>query len=138
MSGRSFRAERVLRFLLAINAVATLLAAGVLALAPAAIPNAVGIDFYPSQSLVAYRLAAAEVAMAALCLSALKSGQRPTVEQAVAVLIVFHASSAVAGLVAVARGASPLIVWNVGFRAAMIAALASAAYTTNAPARGEE
>lgn len=67
-------ASRVLRILLWINGAATIAAAIVLALAPATIPQMVGIDLPASQNLLAYLLAASELAVGSLCLLALRSG----------------------------------------------------------------
>jgi hypothetical protein len=123
MTGGFVRPARALRILLAINAAATIAAAGVLALAPAAIPNAVGIAFDRSQNLIAYLLAASELAIGALCLLALRSTNMAAIRLAARVLIVLHAGSAVAVIAAVADQTSPLVLWNAAIRIVMVVAL---------------
>lgn len=120
-------AATMLRWLVVANAVASVAAAVVLAIAPGVIPSAVGIPLERSQHLIAYLLAAAELSVSALCLLALRSELPATVGQAACVLIVFHAGSGLAGVAAIAEGASPLIGWNVAARVAIVAALAWAA-----------
>jgi hypothetical protein len=83
----------------------------------------VGIDLPPSQNLLAYLLAASELAIGSLCLLALRSRNPAILRLTAGVLIIFHLASGVAGLAAVVEQASPLILWNAALRAAMIAAL---------------
>jgi hypothetical protein len=131
-------AEKALRWLLVVNAAASLAAAVVLATAPGAIPAAVGVALERSQYLIAYLLAAAELSISTVCVLALRSKAATAIGQAVRVLIVFHAASGLAGLAAMARGASPSIAWNVAVRLAMIAALAWFAGKSRAASAGEQ
>ena len=107
--------------LYAINAVAAAAAAIVLAVAPGAIPSLAGIAIDPSQNLIPWLLAAAELALAAL---AMRSPSTEVQRMAVGVLVVFHAGSAVAGTAAVTQGAGAVVGLNVAVRVAMIVALA--------------
>lgn len=116
-------ARRALTVLFAINGVGAGAAAVVLALAPGAIPTVAGISIDPSQNLLPYLLAAAELALASLAISAMRS-QSPEVKRVtVGVLVVFHAGSAVAGVAAVTQGAGVVVALNVGVRVVMMAAL---------------
>lgn len=123
-------AATMLRWLIALNAVASAAAAVVLAIAPNAIPATVGVTLEHSQHLIGYLLAAAELSIGALCVFALRSKLAATVGQAAWVLIVFHLGSGLAGVAAMAEGASALIGWNVAARAAMVVALAWSALTS--------
>ncbi|MAB14123.1 hypothetical protein [Parvibaculum sp.] len=116
-------ARSILRLLLLINCIAAGAAAVVLVVAPGAIPAIVGISITPSANLLAYLLAAAELAIACLCVLAIRSGQRETDLQAVTVLVVFHVTSAAAGLMVVWSGESALVLWNVVARAVIVVAL---------------
>lgn len=115
--------RRGLRILLAVNAVASGAAGVVLTVSPSTIPHLVRIPFSPEQDLICYLLAAAELAFAALSLSALAATSRNVLAQALMVLIVLHAASGLAGVLAVAKGASGLILLNVLLRLAMGTAL---------------
>jgi hypothetical protein len=117
-------AQRVLVALLAINAVGAGAAAIVLAFAPGAIPSVAGIAIDQSQNLIPYLLAAAELAIAALAALAIRSASVDVKRIAVAVLIIFHAGSALAGIAAVTQGAGVVVTTNVVVRVIMIAALA--------------
>jgi hypothetical protein len=116
-------ARRGLTVLFAINAVGAGAAAVVLAFAPGAIPSIAGIAIDPSQNLLPYLLAAAELALASLAALAIRSPSAEVKRISVGVLVVFHAASAVAGLAAVTEGAGIVVVMNVAVRAVMIAAL---------------
>jgi hypothetical protein len=116
-------ARRALTVLFAINGVGAGAAAVVLALAPGAIPTIAGISIDSSQNLLPYLLAAAELALASLAISAIRS-QSPEVKRlTVGVLVIFHAGSAVAGVAAVTQGAGVVVALNVGVRVVMMAAL---------------
>ena len=117
-------ARRALVALYAINAVAAAAAAIVLAVAPGAIPSLAGIAIDPSQNLIPWLLAAAELAIATLAALAMRSPSTEVQRIAVGVLIVFHAGSAVAGIAAVTEGAGAVVGLNVAVRVAMIVALA--------------
>lgn len=99
------------------------LAAAVLSLAPAAIPAAVGIEMRAHQNLLSYLLAAAELAIAVLCVAGARATERSATRQVVWVLVVFHLSSALAGMAAVSMGTSSLVLWNVLVRVLIVAAL---------------
>ena len=117
-------ARRALVVLYAINAVAAAAAAIVLAVAPGAIPSLAGIAIDPSQNLIPYLLAAAELAIATLAALAICTQSTEVQRIAVGVLIIFHAGSAVAGIAAVTQGAGAVVGLNVAVRVVMIAALA--------------
>ena len=117
-------ARRALTALFAINAVGAGAAAVVLALSPGAIPSIAGIAIDPSQNLLPYLLAAAELAIASLAVFAIRSGNVEVKRLTVGVLIIFHAGSAVAGVAAVTQGAGVVVALNVGVRVVMMAALA--------------
>lgn len=109
--------------ILALNAAAAAAAAIVLAVAPGVIPSIAGIAIDRSQNLMPYLLAAAELAIAALAALAIRSCSTDVKRMAVAVLIIFHAGSAVAGIAAVTQGAGLVVTLNVVVRVIMIAAL---------------
>ena len=87
-------ARRGLTVLFAINAVGAGAAAVVLALAPGAIPSTAGIAIDPSQNLLPYLLAAAELALASLAALAIRSPSTEVKRISVGVLVIFHAASA--------------------------------------------
>jgi hypothetical protein len=117
-------AQRALVAIFALNAVAAAAAAIVLALAPGAIPSVAGIAIDRSQDLMPHLLAAAELAIAALAALAIRSPSTEVKRVVVIVLIIFHAGSAVAGIVAVTQGAGVVVTLNVAARLMLIAALA--------------
>ena len=117
-------AQRALVAIFALNAVAAAAAAIVLALAPDAIPSVAGIAIDRSQDLMPHLLAAAELAIAALAALAIRSPSTEVKRVVVIVLIIFHAGSAVAGIVAVTQGAGVVVTLNVAARLMLIAALA--------------
>jgi hypothetical protein len=120
-------ARRGLRLLYAINAASAAAAALVLTVAPGAIPRAVGIEMTASQDLLAYLLAAAELAVASMSALAMRTHERAVDVQTVTVLVIFHAASAVGGSMAVSAGASALVLWNVLARVLIVAALVACA-----------
>jgi hypothetical protein len=117
-------AQRALVAIFALNAVAAAAAAIVLAFAPGAIPSVAGIAIDRSQDLMPHLLAAAELAIAALAALAIRSRSTEVKRIVVIVLIIFHAGSAVAGIVAVTQGAGVVVTLNVAARLMLIAALA--------------
>jgi hypothetical protein len=117
-------ARQGLTVLFAINALGAGAAAVVLAFAPGAIPSIAGIAIDPSQNLLPYLLAAAELALASLAVLAIRSPSSEVKRVSVGVLVVFHAGSAMAGVAAVTQGAGIVVVMNVAVRVVMIAALA--------------
>ena len=116
-------ARRALTALFVINGVGAGAAAVVLALSPGTIPSIAGIAIDPSQNLLPYLLAAAELAIASLAVFAIRSGNAEVKRLTVSVLMIFHAGSAVAGVAAVTQGAGMVVALNVGVRVVMIAAL---------------
>jgi hypothetical protein len=116
-------ARRGLAAILALNAVAAAAAAIVLAVAPGLIPSIAGIAIDRTQNLVPHLLAAGELAIAALAALAILSDSMEVKRLAVSVLIIFHAGSAVAGIVAVTQGAGVVVTLNVAVRVITIAAL---------------
>ena len=117
-------AQRALSVLFLINAVGAAAAAVVLAFAPGAIPSLAGIAIDPSQNLLPYLLAAAELALASLAVLAIRSPSPEVKRISVVVLVIFHAGSALAGVAAVTQGAGMVVTANVVVRVVMIAALA--------------
>jgi hypothetical protein len=115
--------RRGLAALFALNAVAALAAATVLALWPAAIPAAAGISIDCSQNLLPYLLAAAELAMAALAALAIRARSAEAERITVGVLIIFHVGSAAAGIAAVLQGAGVVVAFNVVVRILLVLAL---------------
>lgn len=116
-------ARKILRVLLAINAVAAFAAACVLAIAPAAIPATVGVILPPSANLLAYLLAATELGLAVLALLPLVRGSDELMVASIIVLIVTHLASAIAGLAVVGNSANGYILLNVAVRIIMVVAL---------------
>lgn len=127
-------ARRGLTVLFAINAVGAGAAAVVLAFAPGAIPSIAGIAIDPSQNLLPYLLAAAELALAFLAVLAIRSPSAEVKRISIGVLVIFHAASALAGVAAVTEGAGIVVVMNVAVRVVMIAALAVCAPPAHEPA----
>ena len=123
-------ARRGLTALFAVNVAAATAAAIVLAFFPRLIPNLAGVAIGPSQYLLAYLLAAAELAIALLAALAIRLRIAHVELTAAAVLIAFHAASALAGLAALAQGAGLVVGLNVAARVAMVAALAVCASMT--------
>ena len=116
-------ARRALTALFVINGIGAGAAAVVLALSPGTIPSIAGIAIDPSQNLLPYLLAAAELAIASLAVFAIRSGNAEVKRLTVGILMIFHAGSAVAGVAAVTQGAGVVVALNVGVRVVMIAAL---------------
>ena len=115
---------QLLRALILLNALAMSAAAVVLAIWPDWIPNTVSIPLYPDQRLLAYLLAAGELALAYLCYSAAFTMQQQLLRQTSLVLIVLHSASGLGGLAAVAGGASIVVLANVALRVLLVVALA--------------
>jgi hypothetical protein len=115
-----------LRILLIVNAVAALAAGVVLFVFPAAIPATAGIALAPGDNFVAWLLGAAEIAIAALCARALwhRAPHPELVEATVLTLIVLHALSGLADILALAGNPSPTLAVNLAVRVAMVVLLA--------------
>lgn len=127
-SSRASGNRRLLPYLFAVNGVACCAASLVLALAPSRIPSLVGITIQPRQFLLAHLLAAAELAIAALCLSATMSRDDAAIRLSVIALTTFHLASGLAGLAASIRAPNAMIEINVALRVLMAGALAWLAY----------
>ncbi len=91
----AYRVSGLLRIVLIVHGLVTLAAAVVLAVLPAAIPATVGIELEPDAYLLSYFLAAAELAIAMLSLGATRLTDPAAVGLIVAVIVVFHLSTAV-------------------------------------------
>jgi len=109
-----------LQRLFVLHAVLTFAAAFVLAFAPDAIPQTVGISLPPSAFLVAYLLAAAELAMAVLSWGARNITDVNAVRVIVSSLITLHAASALLEVRAFLAGVSSVILANVAVRVTAI------------------
>lgn len=116
-------ARRGLVGLLTINVIGSTAAAVVLAMAPGAIPALAGISIDPSQNLLPYLLAAAELAVATLAANAMRSRSSELWAATVQVLIVLHVGSAVAGVAAATHGAALVVSLNVAVRILLVAGL---------------
>lgn len=113
-----------LRILFVVNALATAAAGFVLLFVPAAIPATVGITLPPDASFIAWLLGAAEWGVTALCIGALRS-QEPAAHRLAAMsLLVFHAASGMADLLALGGGFVLTIALNLVLRAVMVAGFA--------------
>lgn len=117
-------AQRALAALFALNAIAAAAAAIVLAVAPGVIPSIAGIAIDRSQNLMPYLLAAAELAIGALAVFAIRSRSMEVKRMVASVLIIFHAGSAVAGIAAVTQGAGVVVALNVAVRGLVVLAIA--------------
>ena len=91
----AYRVSGLLRIVLIVHGLVTLAAAVVLAVLPAAIPATVGIELEPDAYLLSYFLAAAELAIAMLSLGATRLTDPAAVGLIIAVIVVFHLSTAV-------------------------------------------
>jgi len=107
---------RTLRLLLTVHAVATLAAAIVLVVAPAAIPTTVGIVIAPSAFLLCYLLAAAELGIGVVSWGARNLTDATALRLVLASFIVFHGASAILELWAFVNGLSARIWANLAFR----------------------
>jgi hypothetical protein len=127
----------LLRILFVVNAVATLAAGVVLFLFPAAIPATVGIVLAPEASFVAWLLGASEFAIAALAVGALLSREPAVWRLAALTLVVLHAASAVADLLALLQGFTLAVAVNLLVRLVLAAALVLGLPRSATDARGE-
>lgn len=109
-----------LRIVLVVNALATLAAGLALFISPgflgAAVDIAIGRDAY----FVYYLLGASELAIATLCILALRLTDSAALRAVCWTMIVFHAASGLAGVLAYAQGLSAAVWANVALRALMI------------------
>jgi hypothetical protein len=110
-----------LRAVFLINAVATFAAGAVLFASPGFIPHAVGITLDQRAYFLCYLLGASELGFSALSLLGARLTDAPALRAIVYACIVFHAGSAVAGLMAMMHGVDQRVIWNVALRVVMIA-----------------
>ncbi|WP_411279795.1 hypothetical protein [Gemmatimonas sp.] len=99
-------------------------AAIVLVVAPALIAGAVGLSVDADDAFAYDLLAASELGLAVLCLTAQASKDTAVERAAVIALIVFHAASGFAGVRAWLHGADVVVLLNVGLRVVMVVAFA--------------
>ena len=111
---------RILSRLLFAHAAITAAAGVVLAVAPAAIPGAVGIRLAPDAFLVCYLLAAAEFAFAALSYWGAGLTDARSVRVVVLTLVVLHGTSALLEILAIVRGADARLWLNVVARSIVL------------------
>ena len=121
---------RTLRLLFTVHAIATLAAASVLVVAPAAIPTAVGIVIAPSAFLLCYLLAAAELSIGIVSWGARNLTDAKALRLVAASFVVFHGASAILELWAFVNGLSARILANVVLR---VVAVTLFAYYRNRP-----
>ena len=112
-----------LKTLLLLHAIITFAAAIVLIAAPDWIPSAVDIALVPSQYLLSYFLAAAELAMAYLSYSARNFKEAPAIKSVILTLLLFHASTGILELYAFISGASAKIIGNILVRMIVVCLL---------------
>lgn len=120
------RLARLERALLLINMVGTGAAAAVLAIWPAAIPAAIGVQLGSEQFILGYFLSGAEAALCFMCIQALRSQQHALRRTVFEVLIVFHAVTAALSLRSVLHTANPVVTLNIALRVVLITLLAIA------------
>lgn len=111
--------SRLRRALVLLNAIAAAAAAVVLVAAPSAIPAVAGVSIKEHQFLLCYLLAGAELAIAALCLCALRSGHGEIMRITAVTLIVLHISTSAFAVFGYAIGSGPGIWFNIGVRVAI-------------------
>lgn len=108
---------RLVKALLVAHGVVTFAAAVVLAAFPAAIPATVGIALEPDGFLLAYFLAAAELAIALLSVGAARLADPAAVRLVLVVFVVFHLATAVLELASLAVAPlSPALAANIVVR----------------------
>ena len=117
------------RVLLLIHGLGTAAATAVLAIWPAAIPAAIGVQLQPDQFIVCYFLSGAEAALCFLCIQALRSQQREVRRAVFQVLIVFHAFTAALSVRPALQTANLVVILNIGLRVLLIALLAVAIWS---------
>ena len=128
---------RPLRALLLAHGIVTIAAAVVLAVVPAAIPGTVGIALQPDAFLLAYLLAAAELAIGILSLGATRLTDSAALTLIIAVFVVFHlATAALEALHLALTGFDAVIVINIVVRLAVSAAFLVLGRTRRVAASG--
>ena len=128
---------RPLRALLLAHGIVTIAAAVVLAVVPAAIPATVGIALQPDAFLLAYLLAAAELAIGILSVGATRLTDSAALTLIIAVFVVFHlATAALEALNLALTGVDAAIVINIAVRLAVSAAFLVLGRTRRVAASG--
>ena len=115
--------RQVLQLVFILNALVSIAAAILLFVSPAAIPAVIGISLQSDQYFLPRLLGAAEFAVAAACLMAVYQPSRATYSLCVAMLIVFHAGSIMAGVMESMAHSNMTIAINKGVRSVMIVLL---------------
>lgn len=109
-----------LKKLLIFHAVITLAAGLVLIFAPAGIPSTVGIKLQDDQFLLCYFLAAAELSLSYLSFYGSKMTDDVVLRVIAITMIIFHATTLLLELYALADGLSPKIIANIIARVAIV------------------
>lgn len=111
------KATGLLRLLLIIHGLVTLAAGVVLVALPAVIPAMVSIVIQHDAFLLCYFLAAAELAIAALSLGAVRLADRAALRLVVGVIVLLHLTTAILEIAYLSyTAASPLLVANIVVR----------------------
>lgn len=110
--------------LLLFHAIITFAAAIVLVVAPGLIPRTLGITLDPSNYLLCYLLAGAELSIAFLSYFGRKLQDTHSLRLIVLTIIVFHVSTFIFEIYAIMQGVNTLLWVNVAFRAVIVALLA--------------
>jgi hypothetical protein len=115
---------RLLRIVLLGHGLITLAGAVVLVASPAALPAAVGLDLHRADYLLAYLVAAAELAAAVLSFGAMRLTDRTALRLVVVTLVVLHGASGMLNVLYLGQtGASGVLVVNTVARALAVAVL---------------
>lgn len=113
-----------LRIVLIVNALATFAAGLALFISPGFLGAAVDIEIGRDAYFVYYLLGASELGIAALCFLALRLTDTAALRMVCWAMVVFHAASAFAGILAYAEGLSVAVLANVALRILMVALFA--------------
>lgn len=109
--------RRVTRVILVLHGIVTLAAAAVLAVFPAAIPATVGIDLAPDAYLLSYFLAAAELGIGVLSITAARLDDPSAIRLIGVSFAIFHFATAVLEIVYLAsEGVSGVLIANIVIR----------------------
>lgn len=118
--------DRLERLLFVIHGLVTLAAGVVLVVFPGAIPATVGISTEPSEYLLSYFLAAAEIAVAILSIGAARLNDVAAIRLIAGTFGIFHGATAVFEMVhLVVSSFSPVLAANVLVRLAVGALFAA-------------
>jgi hypothetical protein len=125
---------RLVKALFLAHGVVTAAAGVVLLAAPALIPSAVGIDVPREAYLVPYLLGGMELGAAVLSLGAVRLQDARGIRLIAVSFVVMHAVTALAEVLAIVQGASPLVWGNVALRVVVAVLFALVAYRRNSRA----